>query len=175
MCDECRLARRGPDGILSPETPRHMGQQDWVPLCAHVPITVMTHWKKLGTMGCRGSSKNSCPRESAERHLIGKWVCTGIFSEGPRDEITLHVGGPKPNGWFPYKEKGDTDREEKPCEDRGRDGRDAATSPGTLGALRGWTRQPWLYPGTLQVVWPFRHLDFSLLIFWTTTEYIPVG
>ena len=42
----------------------------------------------------------------------------------------------------------DTQREEgEPCGDRGRDFRDAATSPGTPGAARNWRRQgrvlPW--------------------------------
>ena len=47
----------------------------------------------------------------------------------------------------PFKMRGDTDTEEKPREDKGRDGRDAATCPGMLGAPRSWKRQEGSSPG----------------------------
>lgn len=87
----------------------------------------------------------------------------GVFREGPRDEITLRVGGPKPHGWCPYTTKRDAVTEEKPRRGRGTDGRDTATSPGTPGGLRGSTRQTLLFPGTLEVVDP---ADTSISHFW---------
>ena len=43
--------------------------------------------------------------------------------------------------------RGDTDTEEKLREDGGRDGRDAATSPGMPGVPRSWKRQGGPSPG----------------------------
>ena len=47
----------------------------------------------------------------------------------------------------PYKMSRDSDTEEKPREDEGRDGRAASTSPGMPGAPRSWKRQEGPSPG----------------------------
>ena len=66
----------------------------------------------------------------------GGWVrASYIMNLGVRGD-DKHSGH---SNWCPYKRR-HTDTEEKPREDGGRDGREAATSPGTPGAPGSWKR-----------------------------------
>ena len=60
--------------------------------------------------------------------------------------------------------RGETDTEEKPREDRGRDGRDAATSLGTPGAPRSWKRREEHYPGAFGETSVLQHPDLRCLV-----------
>ena len=84
--------------------------------------------------------------------LFGNSLC-GFNEDISKDEVVPeHIGPLIQDDWCSYRKR-DTDTEEQPHEDGGRDGREAATSPGTPGAPddgRGRRDPPLEFPEEVQ-------------------------
>lgn len=101
-----------------------------------------------------------------QNNLFGHRVLAHLIKRRIWEELIPNQGGPKSNGRCLCKRQSrrDTDTEKEPHEDKDRDGRDVATSPGTPGAPvagKGGRTFPWSFgtehgpdPPVSQWPWP---------------------